>query len=236
MTQHQLVIIPGWNGTQESWKNFIQLAREDFEVYFIDMPCFGNEPCPKEIWGVDNYAEYVKNKIINLEKPILLGHSFGGQVAVNLAANNPDLFSRLILSGAAAMRRKRILRNLFFSLLAKIGKALFSFPYINKSEKLAKKILYKLADSPDYGSTSEIKRDIFKKVIRESQLYLLDKIKIKTLVVWGKKDGCVPLKEGKIIANLIPGAKLEIFSNGRHGLHIQQPVKLLEIIKQFLNE
>lgn len=234
MAQQQIVIIPGWDGTRKTWKNFIQLAEKDFEVHFIDMPCFGDEPCPKEIWGVDEYAEYVKNKILNLEKPILLGHSFGGQVAANLVANNSDLFSRLILSGAAVMRPKYTFKRLFFNIIAKAGKLFFSLPYLNKLENLAKKVLYKTADSPDYKDAAGIKREIFKKVIHQDQTYLLNKIKIKTLVVWGSRDSYVSLSEGKKIASLIHEAELKVIPDGKHGLHIQQPEHLLNIIKDFL--
>ncbi|MFH1089035.1 MAG: alpha/beta fold hydrolase [Candidatus Uhrbacteria bacterium] len=82
----QLVIIPGWDGTKQSWREFIKIAQNDFEVFCLEMPCFGNNPCPNDVCGVDEYADYVAKEIIGLEKPIILGHSFGGQVAVNLVA------------------------------------------------------------------------------------------------------------------------------------------------------
>ena len=232
--KQQLVIVPGWDGTKESWKKFIDLAKEDFEVRIVELPCFGDVPCPETVWGVKEYANYVKNKINDLQKPILLGHSFGGQIAVDLVVNNPDLFSKLILSGAAVMRPKYSLKRVLFLLIAKIGKAVFSLPLLNRLSNFAKKVLYKTADSPDYNKTSKIKREIFKKVIRQSQAHLLPKIKIDTLVVWGNRDSYVPLEEGQKIADLIPGAQLKIIFGGKHGLHIQQPEALLRTIRDFL--
>lgn len=232
----QLVIIPGWGGTKKSWLNFIELAGRDFEVHFIELPGFGDEPCPESVWGVKEYANFAKSKIAELKKPILMGHSFGGQVAVNLAANNPDLFSKLILSGAAVMRPKHSFKRFFFAGLAKIGKLVFRLPLIGRSENFARKYLYKIAGSPDFENTSGIKREIFKKIIRQSQTHLLGKIRQKTLVIWGEKDGYVPLGEGKKIARLIPNAELKIVENGKHGLHIQQPENLLRFIKDFLRE
>lgn len=232
--KQSLVIIPGWGGTRESWQKFIDLAQSDFEVRFIDMPCFGETPCPQTVWGVEEYAGYVKEKVGDLEKPFLLGHSFGGQVSAYLAANNPTMFSRLILSGAAILRPRYTLKRIIFSAIAKVGKFVFKLPLLSRVEGLAKKVLYKAADSPDYGKTDGIRREIFKKVIRQSQIEALPKISIPTLVVWGTNDTYVPLKEGRVIAGLIPGAKLEVVEGGKHGLHIQQPENLLEIIKGFL--
>jgi len=104
---------------------------------------------------------------------------------------------------------------------------------LEKFDLMAKKALYRAADSPDYAETSGIKRDIFKKIIRQDFGDLLSEINVPTLVVWGDKDKYVPLKNGRKIADLIPNVKLEIIPNGRHGLHLQQPEKLLELINRF---
>ena len=232
--KQQLVIIPGCDGTGETWGDFIKLAQEKFEIIFIDMPCFGQTPCPSEIWGVEEYAEFVLEKTSTLEQPVLLGHSFGGQVAVNIVAKNPKKFSRLILSGAAVIRPSQDFKRMIFSFVAKLGKKFFSFPIFSKFEKIAKKILYKAADSPDYDKTNGIKREIFKKVIRQNQEDKLSKIEIPTLVIWGEKDGYVPLRYGKKIAECIPNARLEIVKNGTHGLHIKNTKELLKMIEDFL--
>jgi len=123
----QLVILPGWNASKDSWQDFINLAQNQYEVICLELPCFGNEPCPEKIWEVADYAEFVKQKIIdlNLARPILLGHSFGGQIAVYLAANNQQLISKLILSGAAIIRPAKNLKRLVFEALAKTGKIIF---------------------------------------------------------------------------------------------------------------
>ena len=229
----QLVIIPGWGGTKESWQKFSDMAEADFEVHCLELPCFGENPYPKEVWGVDEYADYVAKEIEELDKPIILGHSFGGQVAVNLVARKKDVCSQLILSGAAVLRPEKKTKKACFRFLAKIGKSFFSLPGINKAEKLAKKVLYKIADSPDYNKTDGIKREIFQKITRQSQKEKLQDIMVQTLVVWGENDSYVPLEEGKLFTSIIKNSKLEIVKNGRHGLHINNTEELLKIIKDF---
>ncbi len=232
----QLLILPGWGGTRESWRKFSDLAKDDFQVICLELPCFGAEPCPAEAWGVKEYADFVSQKIkeLNLIKPVLLGHSFGGQVAAYLAAREPQLISRLVLSGAAALRPKRGLRKAVLGILAKCGKAFFNIPPLKSFSVPARKYLYKLAGALDYEEASGIKREIFKKIICQDLTEELKKIKTPTLVVWGTLDSYVPLTSGKKIAELIPGARLEIISGGKHGLHLQLPEKLYEIIKNFL--
>jgi len=233
-----LVILPGWGGNQQTWNEFISIADEKFDVVCIDLPCFGSEPCPDRIWGVEDYANFAKNKIKqvpDVKEIILLGHSFGGQVAIYLVAHEPKLVDKLVLSGAAVFRPHKALRRWLFMGLAKFSKLILRIPILEKYNIPVRKVIYKFINSPDYSCTSGIKRDIFKKIIRQDLTYLLFKIKTPTMVVWGTKDKFVPLRHGKKIKQLIPKCKLEIIKGGRHGLHLQMPEKLLEIIYAFSN-
>jgi len=231
----KLVILPGWGGTKETWQKFVDLAKQNFDIQVINLPCFGDEPCPKEPWGIAEYSEFVKSKIINLQSPIILmGHSFGGQVAAYFASQNSNLIDKLILFAPALLRKKPGLRSLLFGFVAKIGKLFFKLPFIEKFDVWAKKILYKAADSPDYNNTSGIKREIFKKIIRQDLSEYLPKILVPTMLLQGTMDKYVAVKDSQKAGQLIPNCQLEIIPLARHGLHFQDPQKLLEKIKKFI--
>src|SRR3989339_1765627 len=178
----KLFIIPGWNGSRQTWSDFVSLAENDFEVEVIELPCFGDEPCPSSIWGVEEYSQFVKDKIISLkqvnQETILLGHSFGGQIATYLTANEPNIVDKLILSGAAVYRRPESIRNKIFKFIAKSGKIVFSLPGLNKLAGFMRKLLYKSAGTGDYNKTDGIKRDIFLKVTKQDVSDFLPAIKI----------------------------------------------------------
>ncbi|HYE60067.1 MAG TPA: alpha/beta hydrolase [Candidatus Kapabacteria bacterium] len=235
MNNTLLVILPGWGGSHETWQQFILAAEKDYRVVCIDLPCFGSEPCPTEVWGVEEYAHFVVKKLQLLRTPVtLLGHSFGGQVAAYIAATHPELLNKLILSGAAAIRPKKYVRRLFLGALAKISAILFYLPYLRSHEKAIKKLLYTIIQTPDYGKTSGIQRDIFKRVTREDLRHLLPSITVPTLVVWGRKDRQTPLRHGRTIAALIPDAKLRIIPDGTHGLHLHHTEQLLQFVHEFI--
>lgn len=231
----QLVILPGWGGSHETWANFVELAQPNFEkIMVIDLPCFGNEPCPTEVWGVEEYAEFVVGKLKSRGKVNLLGHSFGGQVAVYLAAKYPQYIEKLILTGSAVFRRRKPIKNFFFGALAHIGKIILSLPLLSRFERLAKKVLYKAAHSPDYQNTSGIQREIFKKITRQDMSDLAATISLPTQLIWGENDDCVPMSDGKKLEKIIPKSTLSVIKNGKHGLHIQKPEELLRILCNFL--
>ena len=239
MSQINLIILPGWGGSQETWQGFVAGIGKNFDnVYVINLPCFGSVPCPTEVWGVDEYVEYVKKEISKLNysgKTILLGHSFGGQVAASLLAKETNIVDALILSGAAIIRPKHPLRRLFFGSLAKVGKVLFKLPVIEKFSVLAKKVLYGAVGSSDYKDSTGVKKEIFKKIIRDNRQYLLPKIEVPTLVLWGEKDKYIPLKYGKKIHKLIPGATMYVVKKGGHGLHINNIKEIELIINEFIS-
>ncbi|EKD24568.1 MAG: alpha/beta hydrolase fold protein [uncultured bacterium (gcode 4)] len=220
-----LVILPGWGGSHETWADFVMLAKPAFkDVVVIDLPCFGDEPCPKDVWGVEEYAEFAKEKISKYANMqiVLLGHSFGGAVATQLVANNPEIVSKLILSGAAVIRPKNYLKRFVFGTIAKIGKGFIAIIPSEKLKNVAKKVLYRISDSPDFSKTSGIKRDIFKKIIRQDLHHKLASISIPTCVMQGEDDTYVPFRYGKRIAEGIPSASFVVIAKGTHGLHLKK--------------
>ncbi len=238
--KYKLIILPGWGGSQKTWAAFITRIEPLFSsVTVIDLPCFGNEPCPKEVWGVEEYAGFVKKTIAQIptdssKKTVLLGHSFGGQIAAYLAATEPSICDILILSGAALYRPKKSIKRAIFWALAKTGKAFFSLPLLRSQEQRVKRMLYKVADSPDYEKTKDIQREIFKKVIRQDTSHVLSKISCPTALVWGEHDRYTPLAFVKKIQHAVPLSTAYIIKKGSHGLHIHKPSEFAEIIQTII--
>jgi len=232
----KLVILHGWGGSKKTWVDFTKAAEKHYDVEVIELPCFGDEPCPTDVWDVEDYADFVVKRVNLLtNKPItILGHSFGGQIATVLAAKHPELVDRLILSGAAVIRPKKYIKRALFFVLAKCGRILTYIPGLSRITMLAKKVLYHGSKSPDFTKTSGMQREIFKRIIREDVQHYLKDIQAPTLVIWGEKDSYVPLKYGKKIANQIKHVQFEVIPNGTHGLHTKKIDGLLKSIRNFM--
>lgn len=238
--KQNLIILPGWGGCHETWQDFVNFIEKDFNfVQVIDLPCFGDEPCPKKIWGLAEYTEFVRKKIQSLNLNggvVLLGHSFGGQVAANFVVKHHGIADALILSGSAVLRPRFLVRRIIFGALAKTGKLFFMMPFVERSGMWAKKLLYRPLNSQGYRESAGIKRNIFKKIIRHDLKKILYKINIPVLILWGDKDRFVNIKYGKKIFKLIPNAKMRVFKNGGHGLHIHNRDEMILEILKFLKE
>ncbi|HRH23864.1 MAG TPA: alpha/beta hydrolase [Candidatus Magasanikbacteria bacterium] len=232
-----LCIVPGWGGTKETWKEFTTQAEGYFDVHCIELPCFGGVACPNTAWGVEEYGEYVYEQLEKIRKQsgnkkvILLGHSFGGQVATYVADKYPDSFDELVLVAAAVVRPKRIMKRVIMRTCARIVKTILGLNQENLKLGGIRKKIYHVLSSPDYAETSGIMREIFKKVIREDMQHALLHITKKTLVFWGKCDTYTPLRHGKLIAKKLPNSELIVFKNGRHGLHHTHATDILNTLK-----
>jgi len=235
----KLIILHGWNGSVKSWKKFIFLAEEKYDVHFVLLPCFDGMPCPNSVWGIQEYADYVKKEIVNIEKceisgtnskSILLAHSFGGQIASLLVVQHPELISKLILCGAAAIRPKKIIKKIILLPLVFASK-IFQKNKMTRSVVLKlRRSIYRLVGGHDYIEATGTKLEIFKKIIKEDLTERVVNIITPTTILWGRNDTYTPLWQGRKLAKLIPNSKLYIQKNGRHGLHITHPQWILDKI------
>lgn len=187
----------------------------------FDLPGFGNEPMVSDDWGVPEYAKWVENKIKNKKDLILLGHSFGGRIAAEIAASKPANLKGLILSGAPCLYRP----SLPTSTKIKIYKILKQFvpPSIRK-----------IAYSQDLKEAGKLGK-VFRKTVIHDQTEQLKKIKVPTLIVWGDKDNEVPLAIGQEMHQLIGKSELKIIEGTGHNSYFEKPELFFGYVKDFVS-
>jgi len=94
-----LIILHGWQSSKEKW----QKVKENIES---DLPGFKPETQLKEPWSLDDYVDWLKDFSQTKEKFFLMGHSFGGRVAIKFALRYPEKLYGLILVSAAGIKKK----------------------------------------------------------------------------------------------------------------------------------
>jgi len=235
-----ILILHGWGIGSKTWVKVKEILEgRGHKVYAPDLPGFGDSPAPEKPWSVDDYVRWVLNycKKNNLSRFFLIGHSFGGGIAVKSASQFPDMIKMLVLV-AAKLRRQKTIRYYGGMILARAGNLVFYTPLFSFLRPLARKILYKLIGAKDYYklelNKAYIMKETFKKVVKEDLTGHLAKINIPTLIIWGKKDNITPVKDAYLINREVRGSKLEIIENGRHALNLEAPEILAEKIIKFI--
>jgi len=232
-----ILILHGWGGSSDSWISVQEiLAKEGFKVICPDFPGFGKSETPFEPWGVKEYSKFVLNltKILELQKFFLLGHSFGGRVAIKFSVLYPEKIKSLILCNSAGIKQKWGFREKFIFRLSKLGNAIFTFPPLKRFKNKFRNLFYIFLRHKDYAKVEGTMRKIFKKVLTEDLLKDLPRIKTRTLIIWGEFDKLVPVKYAHTFKEKIENSKLEILLKIGHSPHLEVPEKLAKIIIQFL--
>ncbi len=193
-----LIILHGWGSSKNLMKQSFGSYMDGFRHIYIDLPGFGNSTCNIALKTSD-YARIVELLMIHLNasKDIILGHSFGGKVALLL---NPNI---LVLIGSAGIPVPKPFiikaKIIFYKLLKTIG--------------LSK--LRNLFVAQDAQNLSEPMYQTFKNVVNEdfsNEFKIFDK---KALLFWGKEDTATPLSSAEKIDELIQDSKLEVY-DGDH--------------------
>lgn len=232
-----IYILHGWavrlgNVNQEKWQSFFEeLLKYDLEPVFLKIP--GLSAPLNEVWSLDDFVNWLKkelNQKAKGKKIILLGHSFGGQIAIRFTAQNPDLVEKLILLDSAGIRDmspKAVIKRTAFLMAAKIGKLLF------KSESL-RNLLYKFARENDYKNAPPLLRRTMSNILDDEVLEDLPKINISTKLVWGENDRVTPVKTAYKMKELVKNSDLSFVKEARHSPHFTHPKQTAQIIGEFL--
>lgn len=234
-----IIFLHGW-GTDSRYFAEVAglLAARGFRPHVFDLPGFGAAADPPFAWNLDNYAAYVleyaeKN---NLPSFFLLGHSFGGRIAIKFALSHPERVAALVLYASAGIKPKARAKNIIFRAAAKTGKVVFVLPGFKNLAGFFRKALYRLAGSSDYLHAEGIMKEVMQNVIAEDLTPILKKIYVPTFLVWGDNDTSTPLSHGMIMKENIPHAEMAVMPGRRHTWHTREPETFVKTIAPFLEK
>ena len=216
----QVLILHGWGSSSGKWQRAGELLAENgLKVIIPDLPGFGESEKPKTAWDLDDYCDFVREFVdfLNLDKFYLLGHSFGGALAVKCSLKFPEKIDKLFLVSAACIRRKSF-KVKFLKIISKIFKIRPFF---------LRKLFYRKSD---YLSVEGVMKETYLKIIAEDFSGVLSQVQVPTVIIWGERDDVVPLKNGYLIKQRIKNSKLVIIPGGDHDLEQKVPEKLTDVI------
>jgi pimeloyl-ACP methyl ester carboxylesterase len=223
-----ILILHGWGRTSADWRESAQKLSEKQKVIILDLPGFGNSTIPgNETWGIFEYAEAIEKFVrkLNLKNLILMGHSFGGEISLTIAAKNPAYLKNLILVDSAGVDQANLLTKIKIKAF-RLGKML-PLPK-NLYENLVRRF-----GSATYAAAGKL-RSSFKKIENQDISNLIPSIKIPTLIIWGEKDRVLLVSWGQKIRKLITNSTLRIVWGAGHHPHLEKPEKFLEIVNEFI--
>lgn len=232
-----IVILHGWGASSDSWRAVQHgLAKQQFRVIVPDLPGFGRTPEPASVWGVRDYSKFVRDfaEKLQLRSFALLGHSFGGRIAISYAHVHGKELEALILCDAAGISRRNKIRIWLFFILTKAGNLIFAMPILRFLKPYVRYFYYKITREKDYYQSDGRMREIFKRVVEEKIRHHISHITAPTLILWGEKDRATPVSDAHIIQKTIPQSHLYIFTGKGHAINLESPYEVTRQIALFL--
>jgi pimeloyl-ACP methyl ester carboxylesterase len=220
-----IIILHGWGHSASLWSGLqSQLQNLGYNVIVPDLPGFGSRINRAVDFGVGDYAGWFVQEfgdLISDEKIVLIGHSLGGRIGIELAQENPLWLEKLILIGTPGIYEP--------SVKTKIIKKLSFLKQIPVLSKLASGV------NTEYEQAKATNlKETYQNVVSHDQKSILCKIQCPTVLVWGSDDVTVPVSVAKKMNQLIFGSKLTLIPHSGHSPHLDNPNLLYGILRKCL--
>lgn len=234
----RVLALHGWARSHSDFAPAFAPPASALGVVAPDLPGFGATPAPPEPWGSSRYAVALETLLSGtggtaLRPPlVVVGHSFGGRVAVHLAASRPDLVAALVLSGAPLLprpggRRRPPLAYRSLRRLERVG-------LVGEERMERARQRY---GSPDYRNARGVMRAVLVEVVGErydEQLAHLAASGKPVELVWSEDDGEAPLETAEALSALLPGSVLTACGAVGHLTPLTAPAALRGAVERAL--
>ena len=235
-----LVLVHGFLGSSEMWYPQKEFLSKYYRVIAPALPGFGESSKTKSLDNISEMANTVLELINkkNIKKFNLMGHSMGGMIVQEMAKLSGEKINKLICYATGPIgdipgrfepideSREKLKKNGIEITSNRISKKWFV-----EGDKA--KYFY-LCDNANKVVSEETADNALNALKNWKGLENLKKIKNKTLIIWGDKDTAYNFDQVDILKKNIPNSKLEIFKGCSHNVHLEEPQKFNETVKNFL--
>jgi pimeloyl-ACP methyl ester carboxylesterase len=252
-----IVLVHGIAGTADTWDAVVPALAEAHDVIAPDLPAHGGSDAPVGDYSTGAYACAIRDllEVLEVDTVTIVGHSLGGGVAMQFAYQFPERVERLILVNSGGLGREvsPLVRAAALPGAELVVPVLASAP-VRLSGRLAGAALGALGRPPSTDLREAAKslaalhegrpRRAFLNTVRAlvdplgqrvtgtDKLYLAEDI--PTLLVWGARDGIIPLSHGEEAQRAIQGSRLEVFDDAGHFPHIDEPERFARLLADFI--
>ena len=254
-----MVLVHGITSTSATWANVLPYLAERFTVIAPDLLGHGESAKPRGDYSLGAYASGIRDLLIALghDRATFVGHSLGGGIAMQLAYQFPEHCDRLVLVSSGGLGRDI---SLLLRAASLPGSELF-LPLLVDDRVLAAGRLVgrllgraglrvhtdvgevlrghaSLADSEARAAFLHTLRTIVdplgQRVDASDRLYLAEAIPF--LIVWGERDPIIPVEHARAAHELVPGSRLEIFGDAGHFPHLDDPLRFVRLLFEFMEK
>ncbi len=246
-----VLLLHGTSSSLHTWDGWVGALVPSRRVIRVDLPGFGlTGPLPHDDYHVTVYVNFVLELLdsLALEKVVIAGNSFGGQLAWETAVTAPERVAALILVDAAGYPLEpksvpigfRIAQNDWLHPLVKhlLPRRLVAgsvHDVYGDPDRVTDALVdryYELALRA--GNRRALRLRLEQAIHHEARAARIATIKQPTLILWGEHDQLIPPENAARFAADISGSRLVIFDGLGHVPHEEDPAATVAEVMRFL--
>ena len=241
-----ITLIHGVGGSAQDFKKIIDLLSSHYQLTLPDLPNFGQSNNSVNVYSPKDYANILIEVLPSLvsKENIIIGHSMGGNISLQIALTKPLLAKKLVLIDAAGFLNK-------FSYSKHIAsnyvsdKFSFAENYLPKLKSTIDKINQYIPDPSSLLLSKKGREHLLKNnnnyiaalaVINEDLTSIIRKKAPPTLILWGEKDGVMPVQVAAMLSYLLNTQNVHIFNKAGHSPQKQFPKQVANKILNFIQD
>lgn len=220
-----LLMLHGFGGSSNGFRDIYSELAKDHTIIAVDILGFGRSSKPMDFpYSFPNQANlyYKLMKKIGYDSFSILGHSMGGEIALNLTYLYPNAVTHLILTDATGVES---LQEGNESPKPQLSTDLHTVSPVTDYDE--SKVKYKREDTEHYANMQ----------MRTKRLRInANEMQAPTLIIWGRKDTSVSWKSGEAYHQLLPNSTFHVIEKGYHAPFRQEPEEFMGYIKAFFEK
>ncbi len=244
-----VVLIHGMVNSSRHWERVAARLAPDFQVIAPDLIGHGDTAGPRGDYSLGAHAARIRDllAILGIDHATMVGHSYGGGVAMQYFWQFPQRVDRLVLvsSGGLGPEVSPLLRSAALPGMAALLAMFANRPLVEGLYSTGKPQLQAISRAlrPLSGPGArqaflETLRSVIdmrgQRVAANDKLYLLDSVPTPTLIVWGERDNTIPLEHGRAAHEVVSNSRFETLPGAAHFPHIEDPEALARVLRDFL--
>lgn len=221
------------------WRRYHDQLAQHCTVYAPTLPGFGQSERPdwvESFFDLSRFSLWLLQEL-GLEKASLAGNFIGGWLAAEMAVMSPPSVDKLVLIDAAGIQPQRgEITDIFLHGLEGTRQLSYFDPkQIPEYDELFGTKPSKEEREIRTQNQETLVRYCWKPYMYDRSLpSLLPRLRMPTLIIWGRDDQIVPLECGQLYQQAIPGARLEILPECGNCPPLEKPEAVSQLISSFV--
>ncbi|OBI91655.1 alpha/beta fold hydrolase [Mycobacterium sp. 1245805.9] len=255
-----LLLIHGVGDKSESWGPVHAKLAQRFTVIAPDLLGHGESDKPRADYSLPAFANGMRDllAVLGIERVTVVGHSFGGGVAMQFAYQYPHLVDRLVLVSAGGVESDVSFALRFAAMpLGSEALAMVRVPGALPAMRVFGRAVQALLGSTKFGRDAvdtvrllEGFKDpsalaAFARTLRSvvdgrgqyvtmlDRSYLVESIPVQ--IIWGEDDVVIPVSHARTAHAALAGSRLAIFEKSGHVPHHDHPDRFVEVVERFID-